>query len=508
MSNSSPPIDEGGSLAFLGRSATLSILFGAEAVASFLLDVVIAAVFGLSAQSDALYAAYGLPQKVGRGMFQSLTNSFMGLFAGEEDRRRAYDEAITVIAVLAVPVSVLLSLTSAWWLPVTIPGAPAETRIAAVPLAAVLAWLLAFLALAETFRAIYYHEGVMWLPTVTRIAGIALSTAFVLAAPVGQRLTLAAWGLALGAALEAALGLALLPAVLKVRYRLTWPDAARLRTTLAMVGVPLMSQGTYVAATLGEQALVSLLPSGSITAANYARRIMNTLERFAFRGFLITTIRESAERKRVDVRSDFRQVMLVALPVAAVIGVLYVPLTAVLFGRGKFGAQDVQTLAVALQMFALAVLGEAATRIPSGLAYAKRQLRVLFMSAVFSSATLVASEAVLIWAGLGLRALGLGTTLAGAVSFAWLYFAVLHREGVVMADRRSALQLIVVGASAWLGAALFQALGRAAFGGSAPDVVLLGGGMAGCGVFLAGAAYALGLGEVRRALGILRGAHR
>ncbi len=505
MADASSQLEESGSLAFLGRSVMLSALFATEAVASFLLDVVIAAAFGLSVRSDALYAAYALPQKVGRGMFQSLTNSFMGLFAGEADRERAYREAVTVIAVLAVPISVILSLTAEWWLPITIPGASAETRMAAVPLAAILAWLLAFVALAETFRAIYYHEGVQWLPTLTRVAGAGLSIGVVLLSPPEQRLTLAAWGLTLGAALEALISLALMPVLLKVWYAPTWPGAARLRTTLAMVGVPLAGQGVHVAASLGEQALASLLPPGSITAANYARRIINTLERFIFRGFLITTIRRSAGQRRTDLRSDFRQVMLVAIPVAVVMVALPVPLTAVVFGRGQFGSGDVLTLALALQMFAPAVLGEAATRVPNGLAYAERRLRVLFVSAVLASATLVASEAVLIWAGLGLRALGLSSALASAVSFTWLYTAMLRPDGVRIADRRGGFQLAMAGVGAWLGTVAVQALVRAAIGDSAPSLALLAGGILGCGVFLVATAYALGLHEVRRVIGALRG---
>lgn len=505
MADSSSQLEEGGSLAFLGRSAVLNVLFATEAVASFLLDVVIAAAFGLSVRSDALYAAYALPQKVGRGMFQSLTNSFMGLFAGEANRGRAYREAITVIAALAVPISAILSLSAAWWLPVTIPGASAETRVAAIPLAAVLAWLLAFVALAETFRAIYYHEGVQWLPTLARVAGAAMSIVVVLAAPAGQRLALAAWGLTLGAALEAVMGLALMPVVLKVRYAPAWPTAARLRATLAMVGVPLAGQGMHVAASLGEQALASLLPPGSITAANYARRVINTLERFVFRGFLITTIRRSAGQKRTDVRSDFRQVMLVAVPVAVIMAALPVPLTAVVFGRGQFGSGDVLTLALALQMFAPAVLGEAATRVPNGLAYAERRLRLLFVSSVLASVTLVASEAVLIWAGLGLRALGLSSALASAVSFAWLYATLLRPEGIRIGDRRGGFQLVMAGAGAWLGAVALQALVRAAMGGNAPSLALLAGGAFGCGAFLVATAYALGLHEVRRMIGALRG---
>lgn len=508
MQSPNGALEESVSLSFLGRSGVLSILFAGEAIASFLLDVVIAAVFGLSVQSDALYAAYALPQKVGRGMFQSLTNSFMGLFAGETDRHRAYGEAITVIAVLALSLSVALSLSSAWWLPITIPGAPADTRSAAVPLASVLAWLLALLALSETFRALYYHEGVAWLPTVARVAGIAVSVAFVLVSPSGHRLAFAAWGLTLGAAVEAVLQLVLMPVMLKVRYAPTWPTAARLRTILAMVGVPLAGQGVYVAASMGEQVLASLMPPGSITAANYARRIFYTLERFIFRGFLITTIRKSARGGGADVRSDFRQAILVAIPVAVIMATLPVPLTAVVFGRGQFRADQVVVLAQALQMFAPAILGQAITRIPGGLAYARRQLRLLFVSAVLSSAALLASEAVLIWAGLGLRAFGLGATMGSVVSFVWMYVAFLGLEGVRMMDGRSVLQLMIVGASAWLGTAVFQGLVRLAMGAGASDVAVLAGGTVGCGAFLVASAYLTGLREMRALVTMLRGAGR
>jgi len=62
------------------RSAVLNGLFAIEAGSMFLLDIALAATLGLGARSDILYAAWSLPLIIGRGAFQSLTNSLIGLF--------------------------------------------------------------------------------------------------------------------------------------------------------------------------------------------------------------------------------------------------------------------------------------------------------------------------------------------------------------------------------------------------------------------------------------------
>lgn len=496
---------ESTALAFLGRSAFLNVLFAVEAGVSFLLDVILAAALGLSAHSDALYGAWGLPQRVGRGMFQSLTNSFMGLFGERTDRRAAYSQAITVIGAAALPLAGLLSITSAWWLPITIPGAAAETQSAAIPLARIMAWLVGLLALAETFRAIYYQEGQLWLPSLSRVAGIVASIAMIVAARAGQNLTLAAWAMTVGAGIEALLGLVCMPFLLGFRYRPAWPSRDRLREMTAVVGAPLAGQGAHVLSGIGEQMLASLLPTGSITAANYAKRILNTLERFVFRGFMITTIRSHSEQAKPDLRSQFRLVMLVAIPVAALLAALPVPLISIVFGRGRFGAEDTRTLALAVQMFAPAVILMGIGRIPYGLAYARKRVGPLFVSAVLSAAALVVSEALFICAGLGMRSFGLGSTVAGAVSLTWLYLKVIRREPAQMLDRSDALRLAAVAVSALAGTALMAGLAGMLPPSVAPrSLVTLAAGLFGCGLFFIVAAWALHFPEVRRAPAVLK----
>jgi putative peptidoglycan lipid II flippase len=501
--------EQASSLAFLGRSAVLNALFAVEAGASFLLDVVLAAAFGLSIYSDALYAAWALPQKIGRGMFQSLTNSFMGIFGERTDRSVAYNQAITVIAAAALPLSAILSATSAWWLPITIPGAAAETQRIAVSLAQIMAWLVGLLALAETCRAVYYQEGKMWLPSLARVVGVIASVALIATAWHEQNLVLAAWAMTVGAGVEAALGLVCMPPVLKYRYRPTWPAWDRLREIVSVVGGPLAGNGANVVAGMAEQMLASLLPAGSITAANYAKRIINTLERFVFRGFLINTIRSHSESSKPDLRAHFRLVMLVAVPVTVMVAALPVPLVSVAFGRGQFGSADVQTLAMAIQVYAPAIVVLALGRVPIGFAYARKKVGALLISAVIASATVVAATAAFIFMGLGLRSFGLGTTVASAVSLTWLYFRIIRFQPVQVWNRRDVLRIAAVGLITWAGtAALSQASRMLAASPATSDLLAFAVGMLGCGAFFAASAYALKFDEVRQLARLLRRGRR
>lgn len=495
-------------LSFLGRSGLLNALFALEAGANFLRDIIIAATFGLGVQSDALYAAWMLPQTLGRGVFQTLTNSFMGLFADQEDHVAAYNQAITVIAVVSLPLAALLSVTSPWWLPLTILSAAPKTRFVAIPLAGVLAWLIGFLALAETFRAIYYREGHWWLPSLARLVGGLVAIGLVLAAGWERNLPLAAWGVTIGAGLEALIGFVGLRWLLGLRFHPLWPEGGRWIEMGTVVGAPLAGQGVRVLAGAAERALASLLPPGSITVVTYANRIISTLERFVFRGFVIATIHMHPSEGKTDFRAHFRLVTLIALPISIVFAVLSHPLIAVVFGRGRFMVEDVQTLALALQVYAPAILGIALTRIPFGLAYARKQGGVVFGYFISVSSVLVLAEALFIYLGLGLRAFGLGYTLAIGLAFAWLYYSVLRPQRQRILSWADSARLLAVGLSAWIGTALLASLaGRWVVNAQWTNWLILAAGAGGCGCFLIIAAYILKLDEARQVLRMVKGMH-
>ena len=492
-------------LSFLGRSALLNALGALEAIVAFLMDVVIAVTFGMGTHSDALYAALALPQKIGRGVFQNLTNSFMGLFGGSQESGAAYNQAITVITVATLPLAAALSVTSEWWLPLTIPGATAEIQAAAVPLSRVLVWMIGLVPLSETLRAVYYQKGRVWLPSLTRLVGGGLAIALILAARGGKGLALAAWGVTIGTAVEAIMALILMPVLLGVRFRPSWPPKERLREMIRVVGVPLSGQGAYLLSGLGEQVLSSLLPAGGITAANYAKRIMNTLERFVFRGFIITTIRSHAAEDRPDLRTDFRMLMLFSMPIVLLLGVLSRPFVAVVFARGRFGPEDVGTLAMTLQVYAPAVLIMAVSRIPVGLAYAQKRVRAILGNAVSFSVVLVLAEALFIYLGLGLRSFGLGYAVAALAGLVSLYVSLLRGQKARIWDRLDTARLLAVGLAAAIGTVLPSwAAGLWTSPSVTGSMIVLVAGAAGCVAFMAAAAYALRMDEARQVLGLFK----
>jgi putative peptidoglycan lipid II flippase len=442
---------------FLGRSVSLNALFVSEGVFNFLLDAVLAASVGLGPQSDSLYAAWSLPLTIGRGMFQSLTNSFMGIFAEESELGQVYNQAISVIVVTGFALAFLMSVTTVWWFPLTVPGASTETQATGLPLAVLLAWLIGFLALAETCRAIYYKEENFRFPSISRLIGTLLTISVVYWAGQRQDLTLVAWGIVMGAALEALLGVAGLRFSLGLRYRFTWPEKQELREMVRVVGMPLAGQGVRVLAGVLERAISSLLGPGTLTAVAFANRIIQTTERFIFRGFVVTTVQTYTAKARSNLSANLRLIFLIALPLSIVFLVLPEPLVTVAFGRGRFTAEDIQVLSIVLQAYAPAILAIALSRIPFGVAYAQKLGRVVFGYFLAISLSLVLMDLLLIWLGFGQRAFGIAFTASQVVAFVWLYRTVAMDDGRLW-SRADTLQMAAVGLIAFVGTVLTSSI--------------------------------------------------
>lgn len=386
----------------------------------FFLDMALAATLGLGTQSDILYAAWSLPLTIGRGMFQSLTNSFMGMFAEVEDTTIPYRQAITVIGVVSLVVAALMSMTARWWFPLSVLGADLQTRSAGQQPAAVLAWLIALLGPAETFRAVYYRAGHLILPSAGRIAGALTSIVIALVAGRQGNLMLVAWGLVAGAAVETLIGFIGFYILLSFRYRFAWPDRKTLGDMTRIVGLPLMGQGIRVLAGVGERALASYLGPGALTAVTFATRLVTTLDRFIFRGFLVATIQTYTDGTQQDYNSRLRLIALLATPIGVVFALLSPQLIGAAFGRGRFTAEDVVVVSQTIQTYAPAIIGLALTSVPLGLAYARKQSRAVLGFFALSSFLLVTVEYLLIRIGFDLRSFGVALMMSTFAALIWL----------------------------------------------------------------------------------------
>lgn len=490
------------------RSAVLNALFALEAGSMFLLDIALAAVLGLGARSDILYAAWSLPLTIGRGAFQSLTNSLIGLFNEGVDEATIFSQALSVIGVVSFAAALLMSLSSRLWFPLSIPGATAETRLAGASLAAILSWLIAFLALAETQRAIYYRKDKNYVPSFARLAGVLVSIALIALAAKQQNLALAAYGLVVGAAAEMAIGFAGL-ARLGQRFRFSWPDTHQLQRMTRIVGLPLLGQGVLICAGMAERAIASYLGPGAVTAVTYALRIFQMLERFVFRGFVISTIQAYASGVTGNWRRNTRLLVLISIPIMVVFMTLSAPLIAIAFERGRFTAESTQMVSLALQAYALAIPIVALNRIPYALAFAQTKSRELLTYAAIFATTLIAAEILMIAAGLGLEAFGLAYVLAITLATLWLYPRVRVEEMRGMWAAKEVVRLVGASLITLAGTATIVYVLQHALAGRewAHWVVAVVGGASSM-MLLMLAAWMLGLIKAGQFVNLLRGGRR
>lgn len=473
----------------------------------FLLDVALAAALGLGARSDSLYAAWSLPLVIGRGAFQSLTNSLIGLFNDEVDEGLIYSQAMTVIGVVSFAAALVMSLTSRLWFPLSVPGATTETQQLGVPLAAILSWLIAFLALAETQRAIYYRHGKNHIPSIARVTGIIASMGIIWFWATDQNLTMAAIGLTAGAAVEMLLGFIGLIGMGQ-RFRPAWPAGDGLRRMVRIVGLPLVGQGILIGASTAERAIASYLGPGAVTAVTYAARIFQMIERFVFRGFVISTIQSYVAGTTTSWRRDTRILLLLSVPLMIFFALLSTPLITIVFERGRFTAESTQLVAQALRYYAFAIPILAFNRIPFALAFARGKSRDLIIYSLIYSLTLVGSVSLLITIGVGLPAFGLAYILALSAGTYWLYARVMSDLSTPRWTADEVLRLFGVALISLSGTALIvffvDRLANSSFNGWL--TVIIGG--AGCVIMTVCAAWLLRLPEVAHISSLLHQANQ
>lgn len=432
-------------MSFLRQSLLLNLLYAFESGVGFLIDIGIAFLLGASVSSDALYAAWIIPQTIGRGLFQSVSHSLLGLYAevhssalanitdgsnallAKQQLDELYGQILSIISIFGLVISLLLSLTSEWWIPLSIGGAHPTVQSTAISIAQILGCLPFFLALSETFRSIYYFEDHFALPSVFRIAGGIVTVALFSAGLSFTNVTGMAWAILIGALVELLLTWLFVYVILKRWIRFCMPTGCRLKQISTIAGIPMSGVMLLMLAATGERMIASLFGMGTITLVAYANRIITAIERFVFRGVLISVTKATLNDGLTNVASYMRIAIIFSIPVVLGLALLP-PLLLPLIGKGsRFTFDASNQLAIILQFYAPAVIGLAVSRVPFGYVFALNKSRQIFGFYLVTAISLLLVEIVLFQLGMGASLFGIGYTIAMWGGFFYLYMAIDDR---------------------------------------------------------------------------------
>lgn len=340
-------------------------------VTGFVRDILIAALLGAGPVADAFFVAFQLPnffrRLTGEG---ALTVAFVPLFAGRletEGKARAVAFAAEVQAVLvAVLVAFLLAveILMPWVMLVLAPGFADEPERygLAVELTRITFPYLPLISLVALWGGILNSLDRFWAmaaaPILLNLVLIAalVTAAHVLATP-GHAL---AWGVA-AAGLVQALFLAEACRREGALPRLRLPRLTpEVRQMLVLMLPAALGAGVVQVNSLIGVLLASLLPPGSVSFLYYADRVVQlplgvvgVAIGTALLPMLSRQVRGGLDADARDTQNRaLETALLLTLPAAAALAVIALPVTSVLFERGRFGASDSLATAAAMAAYA------------------------------------------------------------------------------------------------------------------------------------------------------------
>jgi putative peptidoglycan lipid II flippase len=439
------------------HSAIVTGLSGLGNVTAPLVDMVIAAQYGLGSKTDALFVALTIPQLVAALLLVSFNVTLVPIFSTikvEEGTRSLWRFASNLASICLVAlglIAVLGAFSSRLLVSLVAPGLDPDTQQLAHTLSALLFLMLVPLGAVEVIKALLNALHSFGPPAATNL----LRNGAIIAAALLFRqrwdIRAVALGYVIGAWLQLLMvSVALLGKGFRYTPRLSWREALD-RKVWHSLRLPLLGGAMNLSNTLIERFLVSFLPAGTISALGLARRILWAADS-VFLGSIATVLlprlsdqsaRQNEDPYRRYLNLGLKLSLLVAVPITAGAIVLSVPAVRTIFERGAFGEAATRATATYLRLYMLGLPASALIQILLAGFYARQNtVTPFYVLAAMLALTLVFD--VGLFAAIEARGLALGLSLA-KLSGSALAFYLLTRNVGRFAQRlgRFALQVLV-----------------------------------------------------------------
>jgi putative peptidoglycan lipid II flippase len=466
--------------------AAVSSLTMVSRVLGYARDFLIARIFGASLATDAFFVAFKIPNLL-RRMFAegAFSQAFVPILSEFRNRQPAeatrtlIDSVATLLFLALIGTAALGMAIAPLIVHVTAPGFasdPGKFELTVTMLRITFPYI-AFISLVALAAGILNTWNRFSVPAITPAL---LNVSFIIGAlyfaeRFDPPVLALAWAVFAGGALQLAfqvpflLRLRLLP-----RWRLDFTHPGLRRVLLLMVPAAFGVSVSQVSLLIN-QVFASFLPTGSVSWLYYADRLME-LPAGVLGVALGTILLPSLSKYHAQADQagyarlldwGLRLTVLLAVPAAAALAVLALPLIASLFQYGRFTAEDAWMTRQALMAYSLGLVGMMLVKILAPGFYARQNV---IMPVKIGVATLIATQAMnLAFVG-PLRHAGLALSIGlGACLNAGLLYYFLRRGRIYAPQPGWTVFLLKVAASVGVMAVvLFTAMGEPSWWMSAP----------------------------------------
>ena len=487
--------------------ATVSSMTLLSRVLGYVRDVIIARVFGAGLATDAFFVAFRIPNLLRRLFAEgAFSQAFVPILAevrnreGPEETRALVDSVATALFLALVLTAALGMALAPLVVYVSAPGFAAEPGKFELTVAMLRITFpyIAFISMVALAAGVLNTWSRFAVPAFTPVL---LNVSFIVgAAFFAERfdppVLVLAWAVFVGGLLQVAWQVPFLVRVgMLPRWRLDLKHPG-VRRVLKLMAPAVFGVSVSQISLLINTIFASFLVTGSVSWLYYADRLME-FPAGVLGAALGTILLPSLSKHHADgspaqysrlLDWGLRVTLLLALPAAAALAVLAMPLIATLFHYGRFSAEDAWMTREALVAYSLGLVGMILVKILAPGFYARQNVATPVKIGLLTLAATQAMNLAFIGpfrhAGLAL-AIGLGACLNALMLYSylrkhdiyapqpgWLAFAL--KIGVSVVAMAAALWFAMGPAAAWLAAgwhwkagmlAILVALGVAVYGG-------------------------------------------
>ncbi|MGA7988522.1 MAG: lipid II flippase MurJ [Candidatus Dormiibacterota bacterium] len=365
--------------AIVRQSGLTGVAAAAGVAAGLILDVSIAFGFGAGPNTDAFFVAsripIGLVAVVMVAANQALVPAFRtsSMKRGEKDTDHLISMVLCTVVVVGIALVLLSWLFAVPLMRITAPGIKSgEVNLAASMLPIVFA-MVPLVAVAEVMRAYLNARYAFVAPALMTVVLNGLAALVIIG---GGRLGLHDIHLVAYAFLAGAVAQAVFMCAMALRQGHDFRPALdihdeHLRGIGKLCVRPVGAAALNPAARIGEQLVVSFLPTGSITVLNYGYLVVSAVGGTVFfRSVIVALIPRLTDAHnrggQVEVRRftglGMRIMLAISLPLTAFMAVLARPAAIAVFERGSFKLPAAELLGTVLAVYAVSLVGSAVQR--------------------------------------------------------------------------------------------------------------------------------------------------
>lgn len=454
------------------ESGQTSLLIGLGVACKMAVDLVVAASFGLGAQTDAFFVAYTVPLMIEALIYPACQSGLVPIFVRQMqveqvDHKWAFFNTFFNLGLLISVTFVMVGVAGASWIVLFVaPGADPVTYALAVRLTRVLFLSTLFVGPVGVMRAFLNAHSLFHAPALLElIRGIAVLGTITLTYRVYSIETLA-----LGFVVGGLCQFIVLSCVIILQLGFGYRPVVKLATlNLSQTGglflVPLADSLLTQTILIIQRVIGSFLLPGSISAISYGHRLASVISVMLFSGVEVVSLSTLAVnftkgtaahlgQARDIFVAGLRLVFILGIPVAASIWVLSFPLTQLLFQRGAFDQQATQLAAPVLGIYALSIPFFGHWLLLKNYLFAAIQpAKILASSCVIVGVNV--ALALLLWQSLEAR--GVAMAYVGGLVMAYgLGFLVLDQAINPFQKGLIYLAIKVIGASLAMGAMIYM----------------------------------------------------